>query len=174
MAMKLYSETDIQAIADALRTKNGTSNKYKTSEMPAAINAISTSGKEIVEWHQCPESVRNFIANVTYDPTDYSTSQIANYAPATPVQSNTKPIGKIVDNITYQNEVPNKETPFSSANKAGTVKPLDALRWIEAGNDSQSNTFCPNMRDLGGWNCDGGKIKYGLSAYCIRTRCSYR
>lgn len=164
MAMKLYSETDIQAIADAIRSKNGTSNKYKASEMPAAINAISV--KDVVEWHQCPTAVRDYLASVVYDPTDYSTSQIANYAPATPVPSNTKPIGKTVDGVTYYNEIPNKETPFSSTNKAGTIKPLDALRWIEAGNDSQSNPFCPNMRDLGGWNCDGGKIKYGLLYRC--------
>lgn len=166
MAQRLYDEDSVKNIANAIRAKNGSTEAYNIDEMPVAINAIPTSGKEIVEWHQCSESVRNFIANVTYDPTDYSTSQIANYAPATPVQSNTKPIGKIVDNITYQNEVPNKETPFSSANKAGTVKPLDALRWIEAGNDSQNNPFCPNMRDLGGWACDGGKIKYGLLYRC--------
>ena len=35
-------------------------------------------GKKRVEWHQCPEAVRNYLANVTYDPSDYSTSQIAN------------------------------------------------------------------------------------------------
>ena len=166
MAQKLYDEDSVKNIANAIRAKNGSTETYKIDEMPAAINAIPTSGKEIVEWHQCPEAVRNFIANVTYDPTDYSTSQITNYAPSTPVKSNTKPIGKIVDNITYQNEVPNKETPFSSTNKAGTIKPLDTLRWIEAGSDSQSNPFCPNMRDLGGWNCDGGKIKYGLLYRC--------
>ena len=166
MAMKLYSDVEIKSIADAIRTKNGQTTTYKVSEMAAAIDAISGSGKEVVEWHQCPELVRNFINNTTYDPTDYSTSQIANYAPSTPIYSNTKPIEKTVDNITYQNEVPNKEAPFSSTNKAGTIKPLDALRWIEAGNDSQSNPFCPNMRDLGGWACDGGKIKYGLLYRC--------
>lgn len=166
MAMKLYSDVEIKSIADAIRTKNGQTTTYKVSEMAAAIDAISGSGKEVVEWHQCPEAVRNYLANVVYDSADYSTSQITNYAPSTPVQSNTKPIGKTIDNIIYQNEIPNKETPFSSTNKAGTVKPLDALRWIEVGNDSQDNPFCPNMRDLGGWACDGGKIKYGLLYRC--------
>ena len=28
---------------------------------------------EHVTWHQCPEAVRNYLANVTYDPSDYST-----------------------------------------------------------------------------------------------------
>ena len=47
-------------------------------------------GKKRVEWHQCPEAVRNYLTSVTYDSSDYSNSQIANYAPATPVTSNTQ------------------------------------------------------------------------------------
>ena len=125
-----------------------------------------SGGVEQVAWHQCPEAPRNFINNVTYDPNDYSTSQIQNYAPATAVVSNTKPIGKTVDGVTYYNEVPNTETPFSTANKAGTLKPLDSLRWINAGADSQGYSFCPNMRDIGGWPCDGGKVRYGLLFRC--------
>lgn len=123
-------------------------------------------GNKRVTWHQCPEAVRNYLANVTYDPSDYSNSQISNYAPATPVTSNTKPIGKTVGGVTYYNEVPNVETPFSADSAAGTLKPLDALRWINAGADSQGNSFCPNMRDLGGWPCDGGKVRYGLLFRC--------
>ena len=92
-----------------------------------------SGGVEQVAWHQCPEAVRNYIANVTYDSNDYSTSQIDNYAPATPVASNTKPIGKTVGGVTYYNEVPNVETPFSADSAAGTLKPLDPLRWINAG-----------------------------------------
>ena len=118
------------------------------------------------EWHQCPEAVRNYLANVIYNPSDYSNSEIANYAPATPVASNTKPIGKTVGGVTYYNEVPNVETPFSTDVTAGTLRPLDFLRWINPGADSQGNSFCPNMRDLGGWPCDGGKVRYGLLFRC--------
>lgn len=117
-----------------------------------AIKAVG--GVENVEWHQCPQLVRDYLDEVTYNPNDYSTSQIANYAPATAVVSNTKPIGKTVDGVTYYNEVPNVATPFASANTAGTLKPLDRLRWI--------NSQTPNMRDLGGWDCDGGTVKYGM------------
>lgn len=42
MAQKLYEETNIQAIADAIREKNGSANTYKTSEMASAIEAIET------------------------------------------------------------------------------------------------------------------------------------
>lgn len=157
MAKKLYEESSVQDIAAAIREKNGTATKYKVAEMGAAVRALS--GSEAVEWHQCPEAVRNYLANVTYDPSDYSTSQIANYAPATDVVSNYKPIGQTAGGVTHYNEIPNVLTPFASGRKAGTLKPLDALRWIRT-RDSSAEAW--NVRDLGGWACDGGTVKYGL------------
>lgn len=150
---KLYEEASVQDIAAAIREKTGGVETYKIAQMGNAVRGIA--GVEKVEWHQCPEAVRNYLANVTYDSSDYSTSQIANYAPATAVVSNTKPIGKTVDGNTYYNEVPNKLTPFARESVAGTLKPLDALRWL---NTPQAK----NVRDLGGWACDGGTVRYGL------------
>ena len=121
-------------------------------DMPEAIAGIS--GKEDVSWHQCSEAVRSYMTNVSYT-TDYSTSQITNYAPNPAVPAtNTKPIGKTVDGVTFYNTVPNANTPFSTPNKAGTLMPLDQVRWIK----SQT----ANMRDIGGWGCDGGTVRYGL------------
>ena len=167
MANKLYNDTSIKAIANAIRTKNGKTDTYTVAEMAGAINDIPAGGGvEQVTWHQCPEAPRNFINNVTYDPNDYSTSQIENYAPEPVVQSNTKPIGKTVDGITYYNQVPNIATPFASTNASGTLKPLDQLRWLNTTVDT-TDTISPyplgvNTRDLGGWACDGGKVKYGM------------
>lgn len=93
MAKKLYEESSVQAIANAIRAKNGSTATYKIAEMAGAVQALT--GAEDVQWHQCPEAVRNYLANVTYDPSDYSNSQIANYAPATAVVSNYKPIGQM-------------------------------------------------------------------------------
>ena len=157
MSKKLYEEASIQDIATAIREKNGTTTKYKVAEMGAAVRALS--GSEAVEWHQCPEVVRNYLAAVTYDPSDYSTSQIANYAPADAVVSNYKPLGVTAGSETYYNEIPNVKTPFANSLKAGTLKPLDALRWIRT-RDSSAEAW--NVRDLGGWACDGGTVKYGL------------
>lgn len=157
MANKLYEENSVQDIAAAIREKNGTATKYKVAEMGAAVRALS--GSEAVEWHQCPEAVRNYLANVTYDPSDYSTSQIANYAPADAVISNYKPIGQTVGNKIFYNECPNVQTPFISEGKAGTLKPLDALRWIKT---RPTSAEAWNVRDLGGWPCDGGTVQYGL------------
>lgn len=49
MAKKLYEESSIQAIADAIREKNGQTTTYKPSEMAAAITAITTGGGSEVE-----------------------------------------------------------------------------------------------------------------------------
>ena len=153
MAKKLYEEASVQDIAAAIREKTGGAETYKIVQMGDAVRGIT--GAETVAWHQCPEAVRNYLASVTYDPSDYSTSQIASYAPATAVVSNYKPIGQTAGGVTHYNEVPNVPTPFASGGKAGTLKPLDALRWL---NTPQA----ANVRDLGGWACDGGTIKYGL------------
>lgn len=154
---KLYEEAAVQDIAAAIREKTGGAETYKIAQMGNAVRGIT--GAEAVTWHQCPEAVRNYLANVTYDPSDYSTSQIANYAPATAVVSNYRPIGQTAGGVTHYNEVPNVPTPFASGGKAGTLTPLDALRWIRT-RDSSAEAW--NVRDLGGWACDGGTVKYGL------------
>lgn len=156
MSKKLYEESSIQDIATAIRERNGTTTKYKVAEMGAAVRALS--GSEAVEWHQCPEAVRNYLANVTYNPSDYSTSQIASYAPATAVVSNYKPIGKSAGGVMHYNEQPGVLTPFAGDGAAGTLKPLDFLRWIR----TRESAEAWNVRDLGGWACDGGTVKYGL------------
>lgn len=146
----------LTAIANAIRAKDGSTATMTLDQMPKKIAALSS--KVATEWHQCPEAVRNYLANVTYDPSDYSTSQIANYAPATAVVSNYKPIGQTAGGVTHYNEVPNVLTPFAGTNIAGTLKPLDALRWIR----TSAGATAWNVRDLGGWACDGGTVKYGL------------
>ena len=154
---KLYEEASVQDIAAAIREKTGGTETYKIAQMGTAIRGIH--GAETIQWHQCPEAVRNYLTNVTYDSNDYSTSQIASYAPANAVVSYYKPIGRDAGGETHFNEVPNIETPFAGGGKAGTLKPLDFLRWIRTRNNSAEAW---NVRDLGGWACDGGTVKYGL------------
>ena len=160
MAEYLTNTADLTAVADAIRAKGGTSKQLVyPSGFVSAIQAIKTDAVESLEWHQCPELVRNYLANVVYDPADYSASQIANYAPAEAVMSNYKPIGQEAGGTMHYNEVPNMLTPFAGNNAAGTLKPLDALRWIRT-RDNSAEAW--NVRDLGGWACDGGTVKYGL------------
>lgn len=139
------------AIAGAIRAKTGESGSMTPAQMPGKIAGIQT--KETVTWHQCPEAVRNYLNQVVYTPSDYATSQIETYLINVPGDS--KPVGKTVDGVTYYNQVPNVAVPFSSTNTAGTLRPLDRLRWIKGG------AAGTNIRDLGGWQCDGGTVKYG-------------
>lgn len=44
MSKKLYEESDVQAIANAIRTKNGLTDTYTVSQMAAAISAIEAGG----------------------------------------------------------------------------------------------------------------------------------
>ena len=55
MANKLYNDTSIKSIADAIRAKNGKTDTYTVAEMAGAINDIPAGGGvEQVTWHQCP------------------------------------------------------------------------------------------------------------------------
>ena len=156
MAEYLVTDTELTPIADAIRAKDGSTAKMTIAQMPEKIKGLPS--KVAVEWHQCPELVRNYLANVVYDTDDYTVSYIDDYAPATAVVSNYKPIGETIDGKTYYNNVPNVKSPFATENAAGTLKPLDPLRWIR----TQAGAIAWNVRDLGGWNCDGGTVKYGL------------
>lgn len=48
MSKKLYEETSIQDIANAIRNKNGSTSTYKVSEMAGAINDISVGSSDAV------------------------------------------------------------------------------------------------------------------------------
>lgn len=170
MANKLYNDTSIMAIADAIRAKNGTTNTYTIGEMASAITNIPTGDISRVEWHQCPEAVRNYlnyVAEHPYTENNPDVTYINNFAPATAdVMTNTKPIAETVTGQGHRNEVPNVDTPFSTATMAGSLKPLDKLRWINttplAPAQGESYARGKNTRDLGGWTCDGGTVKYGV------------
>ena len=145
------------------------------------IQTISVGGKSVVlsevgesgeitrvSWHQCPEAVREYLAYVAehpYSTSDNSTTYILDFAPDPAVVSNTKPVGFAVDGVTYQNNVPLVATPFATADKAGTLTALDKLRWFNTTPAPASGSPYEkglNCRDLGGWACDGGTVKYGM------------
>lgn len=153
MSEYLIQNGTLEAIANAIRSKKGTSNAMTPAQMATEIAGITTV--EAVSWHQDSEAVRNYLAQVDYTGVPYTETEINNYLPSSPMPiTNTKPAGVTVDSKTFYNEIPNAETPFATPNKAGTLMPLDQVRWIK----SQT----ANMRDLGGWPCDGGSVRYGL------------
>ena len=56
MAKKLYEEADVQAVAAAIRLRNGSSAAYKLSQMASAIESMKTGDKYVQT--DVPEYVR--------------------------------------------------------------------------------------------------------------------
>lgn len=156
-------------LIDKTITENGTYRAADDSAGGYKTVTASIPQKETLEWHQCPEAVRDYLAaaQAAY-PSDENVTVIDRFAPSRghEVVSNTKPVGFTVDGETYRDNVPLVATPFATANEAGTLTALDALRWINTTpTTSAAGSVYPrgaNCRDLGGWACDGGTVRYGL------------
>lgn len=166
MSEYLIQSGTLGAIADAIRAKKGTANAMTPAQMATEIAGITTV--QTLSWHQCPEAVRNYLAAAAAAYSDTNVTVIDQYAheKGSQVVADTKPVGYTVDGVTYRDNVPFVETPFATQNEAGTLTALDALRWINttpagaaAGSEYPRGVNC---RDLGGWPCDGGTIKYGM------------
>lgn len=184
MAKKLYEETSVQAIANAIRAKNGETTTYKIGEMATAIAAISGSPivddslENTVQYRQMNLSAAGFLANVDYteNSNDYSVTKVTPYYSATTVYSKEEPDGlkiKVPANTTLAvaqggktrsdtvsgsgviyNMEPLTAGTFAFGGKTYKIVPEGGVRMI----------YTPsvwNVRDLGGWSCTGGRVKYG-------------
>lgn len=72
MANRLYDETAISNIANAIRTKNGTQNTYTVAQMADAIIAIPSGGGGIT-----PTGTISITNNGTYDVTTYASASVS-------------------------------------------------------------------------------------------------
>lgn len=184
MAKKLYEETSVQDIANAIRAKNGEATAYKIGEMATAIAAISGSPivddslENTVQYRQMNLSAAGFLADVDYteNSNDYSVTKVTPYYSATTVYSKEEPDGlkiKVPANTTLAvaqggktrsdtvsgagviyNMEPLKAGTFAFGGKTYKIVPEGGVRMI----------YTPsvwNVRDLGGWACTGGRVKYG-------------
>lgn len=167
MSEYLIQSGTLEAIANAIREKNGTSNAMTPAQMATEIAGITTV--QTLSWHQCPEIVRSFLAAAAAAyPSDENVTVIDQFAPSRghEVVADTKPVGYTIDGVTFRDNVPFVATPFATANEAGTLTALDALRWINTTpTTSAAGSVYPrgvNCRDIGGWSCDGGTVRYGM------------
>ena len=184
MAKKLYEEASVQAIANAIRAKNGEATTYKVAEMAAAISAISGSPivddslENTVQYRQMNATAAKFLAEVDYteNANDYSVTKVTPYYSATTTYSKEEPSGlqiKVPANTTLtiaQGGKTRSET-VSGASTIYNMEPLKAGTFTFDGETYKivaeggvRMIYTPsvwNVRDLGGWACTGGRVKYG-------------
>lgn len=184
MAKKLYEEASVQAIANAIRAKNGEAPAYKIGEMAAAIAAISGSPivddslENTVQYRQMNATAAAFIANVDYtkNANDYSITKVTPYYSATTAYSKEEPDGlkiKVPANtaLTVAQGGKTRSDAVSGAGVIYNMEPLKAGTFAFGGKTYKivpeggvRMIYTPsvwNVRDLGGWACTGGRVKYG-------------
>ena len=181
---KLYEEASVQNIANAIRAKNGEATTYKIGGMATAIAAISCSPivddslENTVQYRQMNLSAAGFLANVDYteNSNDYSVTKVIPYYSATTAYSKEEPDGlkiKVPANTTIEVAQSGK-TRSDTVSGAGVIynmEPLNAGTFAFGGKTYKivpeggvRMIYTPsvwNVRDLGGWACTGGRVKYG-------------
>ena len=181
---KLYEEASVQNIANAIRAKNGEATTYKIGEMATAIAAISGSPivddslENTVQYRQMNLSAAGFLANVDYteNSNDYSVTKVIPYYSATTTYSKEEPDGlkvKVPANTTLTVAQGDK-TRTDVVSGAGTIYNMEPLKAGTFAFSGKTYKIVPeggvrmiytpnvwNVRDLGGWACTGGRVKYG-------------
>lgn len=177
-------KNNIAAVYDEAEAKGATMPAAENSANLAETVASIPTGIPVdtTSYNQANTQARSFVSEVTYDPTDYTYSELSTYVVATAYDKG-KPFGVTITvpeagtltltdgsrsmsysvsagSHTIYNITPGNTGAYVVKNSsdnivaAGLLKPTDSLRMING-----SATY--NIRDLGGWSCDGGTVRYG-------------
>ena len=185
---KLYEEAAVQDIADAIREKTGGTETYKISEMAAAIEAISGLDEDLIAFQQQNEKVTEYMAAAMgYTDADFATvTVVGSYKDGTqttwerpdgvdvPVASDG--VAQIMDEDTgigwseavtagrnvLKNIVPGHWHICLIRNGDGAVTGLFRIKGSGQVRMIHVPNSVHNFRDIGGWPCDGGTVKYGM------------
>ena len=140
--------------------------------------------RNTITYSSANPAVEDFLKNTTYDPLRPDVSHVGEYVLREADYDKSKPVGTTVHlpaglltvrdggsgieyrlqiadgDFTFRNLTPNVQSEYTVTRDgtevaAGHLMPEGALRMIDCG-DSASN-----VRDLGGWKCDGGTVRYG-------------
>lgn len=184
MAKKLYEEASVQDIAVAIREKTGGAETYKVAQMGNAVRGIAGSPivddslENTVQYRQMNATAAAFIANVDYTENtgDYSVTKVTPYYSATTAYSKEEPDGlkiKVPANtaLTVAQGGKTRSDAVSGAGVIYNMEPLKAGTFAFGGKTYKivpeggvRMIYTPsvwNVRDLGGWACTGGRVKYG-------------
>lgn len=172
----------LTAIANAIRSKTGGTSQLTLTQMATEIGNISDIGS-LVTFSAVNTDASGFLSQPAYSSSDYTYTNVpSSFSTSRPdrpnstsltLPANTAEIIFVNEDgdsyasaasqgaYTVENLVPDKKYFYLATDssggvlKAGIYKAEGALRDINGG----GGTF--NIRDLGGWACDGGTIKYG-------------
>lgn len=186
MAYVILDDSNLHNIADAIRTKNNTETLYLPSEMDNAILDIQTGIETTKDtYNQENNNVQSYLGYLSEHPynannynTSYMTTLINNgldydYWPGgvyvrsdagtmcvSDNEANTSVEKTVGSGLKYMcNVTPGAIGSYTVRNsnneisKAGTLIPTGKIRFLHV-------PYIENVRDLGGWTCDGGTVKY--------------
>lgn len=177
---RIQSET-LTDIADAIRGKTGESSLIAPEDMASEIEGISGAGvEENKNYSFNNPAIEAFVSGVTYT-TDYSSSSVETYTTRSDSNSGA-PTGvavSISDGTLHQFNVgrynaevasPGQKILFNyQPQKIGGYAVTNNGEVSKFGGVTASGNVrviygsgLKNMRDLGGWTCDGGTVRYGL------------
>ena len=172
-------------LAETLKSKGVEATADETTT--ALINKVAniSSDATFIKFNQMNEVVTNYLNNVKYDPSDYSTTQIYSYAQTDTTYRKDEPTGYDTGakgDITITDNTANKSNTSTNA-VIYNITPSDVGGYYVANADGKISAvgqivptghlrmiYVPsiqNVRDLGGWTTykDGkayGAVKYGL------------
>lgn len=182
---KLYEEASVQDIAVAIREKTGGAETYKVTQMGNAVRGIAGSPivddslENTVQYRQMNLSAAEFIANVDYSENagDYSVTKVTPYYSATTAYSKEEPDGlkiKVPANTALTVAQGDKTRSDAVPRGAGVIYNMEPLKAGTFAFGGKTYKIVPeggvrmiytpsvwNVRDLGGWACTGGRVKYG-------------
>ena len=173
---------DYEDACDAIREKTGSTELILSGDMAHKIQEISAAVPAIC-YNQANPAAEAFLQEVVYDPLDYSNSQIDIYVGLDGNYDKSRPFGVSVDvpegtlvitdrysrrsvekdvlqeTVILYNIIPGEQGADYSVVSGNEIKRSGRL--IPSGQLRMINCQTSNVRDLGGWLCDGGKVKYG-------------
>lgn len=177
----------VKDIADAIREKKGSSDLINPQDFATEIQNISGGGINNTSYNPVNTLVQNYLANVDYTDVPYNTSSIANYSEQIAKYRKDEPNGvninvsgtkyalvdtvrngsicnnSVANNYTFYNFIPGSHTGMATIMDNNGAKQIYNISTTTA---HPIRMICVpsvyNVRDHGGWNCDGGYVKYGL------------